>query len=287
MYQGKINLTETSSPTAAMQRACGRAHLAVAPARGATRLVDLAQSGSARLLLPRVDGPVPEAVFLNTSGGLTSGDRLSYSMSVADHGSLTATTQTAERAYLATSGPASLSVTAKIGTAGWLDWLPQETILFEGADLERETRIDLATGAGCLLVETLVLGRRAMGETLKRVRLRDHRRVTLQGRPLWFESLDLSPEVLTRTASPAVLGGAIAFATLVLCGAGSEAATPALRGLAAVPGVTFAVTGWNGRAILRATATDLWPLKGFLGRAIATLTDRPLPRVWQMQGIAP
>jgi hypothetical protein len=97
---------------------------AVAPARGATRLVDLAQSGSARILLPRVAGPVPEAVFLNTSGGLTSGDRLSYAMSVADHGHLTATTQTAERAYLATSGSASLSITAEIGATGWLDWLP-------------------------------------------------------------------------------------------------------------------------------------------------------------------
>jgi urease accessory protein len=111
--------------------------------------------------------------------------------------------------------------------------------------------------------------------------------VTLQGRPLWLESLHLTPEVLTQAAGPAVLGGAIAFATLALCGAGSEAATPALRGLAAVSGVTFAVTGWNGRAILRATATDLWPLKCFLGRAIALLTGRPLPRVWQMQGVSP
>lgn len=287
MYQGKIRIDQDPPRKTAMQRAFGRAHLAVALSRGATRLVDLAQSGSARILLPRVAGPVPEAVFLNTSGGLTSGDLLSYEMSVADHGRLTATTQTAERAYLATEGPANLSVIAKVGTVGWLDWLPQETILFEGADLERETRIDLATGAGCLLIETLVLGRRAMGETLKRVRLRDSRRITLQGLPLWFESLDLSPEVLTRTASPAVLGGSIAFATLALCGAGSEAATPALRGLAVVPGVTFAVTGWNGRTILRATATDLWPLKCFLGRAIALLTGRPLPRVWQLPGVTP
>ena len=99
MIQGAIH-QERSGPVA-MQRARGHAFLSVALSRGASRMVDLAQSGSARIMLPHLPGPRPEAVFLNTSGGLTSGDVLDFGMSVADGARLTATTQTAERAYRA------------------------------------------------------------------------------------------------------------------------------------------------------------------------------------------
>lgn len=276
----------TTEPVA-LQRASGRAFLSVGLSRGASRLVDLSQTGAARIMLPRVAGPRPEAVFLNTSGGLTSGDAISFTMAVADGAALTATTQTAERGYLATSGPAHLTISAEVGAGAMIDWLPQETILFQGADLCRETRIDLGPGASCLLVEIVVLGRRAMGEVVTEARLTDRRTVTSQGRPLHIEALNLSREALARTASPAMLGPAHAFASLALCGPGSEAAAEALRALPVPEGVIAAASGWNGRTLLRATATDLWPLKLYLGRVIARLTDRPLPRVWQMQGVAP
>lgn len=271
----------------ALQRAQGRACLSVGLARGQSRLVDLSQSGAARIMLPNVAGPRPEAIFLNTSGGLTSGDRIAFAMSVDAGAALTATTQTAERAYLAPSGPARLTVRADVGARAVLDWLPQETILFQGADFRRETCIDLSPGAQCLLVEIVALGRRAMGEVVTLARLVDRRTVTARGRLLHIEALDLSPEALARAATPAMLGPAHAFASLALCGPGTEAAAEAVRALPMPEGVTAAASGWNGRTLLRATATDLWPLKLYLGRVIARLTDRPLPRVWQMQGVAP
>jgi urease accessory protein len=283
MYQATIGQVQT---TPALQRARGRAFVSVALARGASRLTDLAQSGSARVMLPRVGGPDPEAVFLNTSGGLTSGDALAFAMEVGGGARLTATTQTAERAYLARDGAARLTVSAQVGEGARLTWLPQETILFEGADLARETAIDLAPAAVCLLVETVVLGRRAMGETVTAARLRDRRRVTLAGKPLHVEALDLSPGAFPRLAGPAVLGPAHVFASLAMCGAGAEAAAGALRDLPAPDGGLAAVSGWNGRTLVRATATDLWPLKQYLGRVIARLTGQPLPRVWQMNGVS-
>jgi urease accessory protein len=285
MIQGALQ--KGSIGPVAPQRAEGRAFLSVGLSRGASRLIDLSQSGAARIMLPSVAGPRPEAVFLNTSGGLTSGDRIEFSMSVAGGAALTATTQTAERAYLAPAGPARLRVTADVGPGAALDWLPQETILFQGAGLSRETRIDLGPDARCLLVEIVVLGRRAMGEVVTHARLLDRRTVTAQGRCLHVEALDLSPEGLARAASPAMLGPAHVCASLALCGSGTEAAAEALRVLPVPEGVIAATSGWNGRTLLRATATDLWPLKIYLGRVIARLTDRPLPRVWQMQGVAP
>ncbi len=58
----------------AMQRVRGEARVAL----GRAGLRDLRQAGSAKAMLPRVDGDVPEVVFLNTAGGVTSGDRLDY-----------------------------------------------------------------------------------------------------------------------------------------------------------------------------------------------------------------
>lgn len=267
------------------ERSRGRASLAVGIARGQSRLADLSQSGAARIMLPRIAGPRPEAVFLNTSGGLTSGDRLAFAMAVDAGAALTATTQTAERAYLAPTGPATLTITADVGAGAALDWLPQETILFQGADLLRETAIDLHPEATCLLVEIVVLGRHAMGETVTRARLRDRRIVTCKGRPFHAETLVLTPEVLASAGSGAILGPARVYASLALSGAGVEAAVEAIRDFPRPEGVVAAASGWNGRLLLRATASDLWPLKLYLGRVIARLTGRPLPRVWQMQGI--
>ena len=121
-----------------MQRSHGEAAVAYAGAR----LTGLRQKGSAKALLPRVRG-VPEVVFLNTSGGLTSGDTLSYALDLAEGARAVATTQAAERAYRADHGPARVSVTHRVGAGGWLDWLPQETILFDRSDLDRRTILTL------------------------------------------------------------------------------------------------------------------------------------------------
>jgi urease accessory protein len=141
------------------QRATGAAFAGLVQEDPAhVRIADLRQQGSAKVILPHV-GTVPEVVFLNTSGGLTAGDRLTYGLTLGDGVRAVATTQTAERAYLATNGTAEVTVHHTVGVAGWLDWLPQETILFQEAALSRRTRVDLGPRAGCLLLEAVVLGR--------------------------------------------------------------------------------------------------------------------------------
>jgi urease accessory protein len=267
------------------QRAFGQASVRLVAAGLAMRLADLRQEGSARAMLPRSAPDWPEVVFLNTSGGLTSGDRIGFALEVGAGGKVQATTQTAERAYLALEGSATLRVSLHAGPGADLVWLPQETILFEGSDLERVTEVELDEGAGCLMLEMVVMGRRAMGERPRAARLADRRRVMHRGRPLWVEQLRLDAGAMTDGA--AVLGGGSAFATLAFCGQGREAAVDALRAVPVPDGVTAAVSGWNGRCLMRAVAAEPWPLKIYLGAAMARLTGRPLPRVWQMQGVNP
>ncbi len=245
------------------------------------RLVDLRQAGSAKAILPRVGG-APEIVFLNTSGGLTGGDRLSYSVTLEDGLRATATTQTAERAYRAGGGLARVDVRLAVGANGWLDWLPQETILFDASGLERVTRIDLGPGAGCLALESVVLGRAAMGETVRRLRFRDRREIWRGDRPLHVEPLSLTDDALT--AGTAVLGGARAFASLVMIAPGLEDALPPLRRVLDEAGVSAAASAFDGRLTLRATAQDGWPLRRQIARALSVLRrGAVLPRVWQHQ----
>ena len=253
-----------------MQRARGEALVTLGP----DRLIRLRTEGSAKAILPGGHAG-REVVFLNTSGGLTSGDHLRFGLEV--QGRATATTQTAERAYRATGTPARMEVRLTVGADGWLDWLPQETILFDRAALHRRTVIDLAPGAGCLALEAVVLGRAAMGETVRDIRFRDHREIRREGAPFWIDPLALDASALEGVAT---LNAARAFASLVMT---EEVPAETLRAALTEPGVAGGVSAFAGRTAIRLMAADGWPLRRQIARLLHILRrGQPLPRVWQM-----
>ena len=271
-------MTACPAPVPTHERSFGAAHVTLLPGPNGGRLDRRHQQGSAKAFLH--PGPTaPEIVLLNTSGGLTGGDRLSYRLDLAAGCRATGTTQTAERAYRSAGGAAHVSVQHRIGAGAHLDWLPQETILFEGSHLARETVIDLAQDASCLLLESVILGRAAMGETVTRTTLRDTRRITRAGRPVLVEPLHLGTDCLT--AGPAILNGARAFATLALVASGAEDAANRMRAELTEEGVIGGASGFDGRLVVRLMAGDGWPLRRQILRLLAVLRPGPLPRVWQ------
>ena len=273
-----------SRPSPKMQRSHGAALVSLVMQAGRVRLTDLAQSGSAKVILPHHGAGLdqrPEVVFLNTSGGLTGGDSLSYQINVGENMRATATTQSAERAYKSLSGVAKVTVTANVGAKGWLDWLPQETILFQSSALHRKTRIDLAADAGCLIVETIVLGRAAMGERVTSLVLQDRREVWRQGRPVVIDPFGLNDACLTDRA--ALLGGAKAMASIAFVDPAAQDALGPVRDVLDEPGVTGAASGWDGRLTLRLMAQDGWPLRRQILRVLTVLrSGQAAPRVWQI-----
>lgn len=239
----------------------------------AGRLRRLYTAGSAKAIV--LAGAVPEVVFLNTAGGLTGGDRLDFSLT-SDRDTL-ATTQTAERAYRA-EGLAHIEVSLS-QSAGRLDWLPQETILFQSSALHRRTRIALGPSAECLLLEAVVLGRAAMGETLREVHLNDRREITRGGRPVLLEPLTLNAGALH---GPATLAGARAFASLALVAPGAADALGPVRRALTEEGVSGAASAFDGKLTLRLLAVDGWPLRRQIARLLAVLRPAGPPRVWQL-----
>ncbi|SMH41874.1 urease accessory protein UreD [Maritimibacter sp. HL-12] len=272
-----MTLTLTSDPR--FERSHGSAHVRLRPGPAGARIDGLVQSGSAKAFIHGATCG-PEVVFLNTSGGLAGGDRLNYRLDLDAGCRATATTQTAERAYRSTGPKARVRVVHSLGEGAHLDWLPQETILFDQSALERETLIDLGARASCLMLEAVVLGRAAMGETLARVAFDDRRRILRAGRPVLVEPLRLTSEALT--AGVAVLHGARAFATLAMVGPGAEDATGPVRAQLDEPGVSGGASGFDGKLVIRLMAADGWPLRKQILRLLAVLRPGPPPRVWQI-----
>ncbi len=258
--------------------------------RGATRLDRLYQQGCAKAILPSVHGGIPEAVLINTSGGITGGDKLSYATSVGAGAALTVTTQAAERVYRSTGDFGLMDVTLTLGAGARLDWLPQETILFEGGRLARRLTVDMAEDARLTLLETVVLGRAAMGETLAEAAITDHWRINRGGALIHAEALRIGPDVRVAARGRAALNGARAFATLIHAGPGAEDRIGEARSLLAAaresgaPGsaVAAAASAKPGLLILRFLAPDAAPLRAALIHFLMAFRGAPLPRVWSL-----
>ncbi|WP_425090585.1 urease accessory protein UreD [Tropicimonas sp. S265A] len=262
-----------------LQRSRGRAAVRLGACNGRTVLRDLHQSGCAKAMLPRTHGPCPEVVFLNTAGGVTGGDTLQYALDLGPGCAGVAATQTAERAYRSIGTAGHIDVTLSLGSGARLDWLPQETILFDASNTVRRTQADMAGDATLLWAEMLVMGRAAMGESIETVSLRDLREVRRAGRLVLAEPLELSPASL---AAPAGLDTARAIATIAFLSPDAEDARDALRALDFAD-VTLAVSAWDGKLIARAIARDAQPLKQAVATLVTTLRrGAPLPRVWQV-----
>lgn len=260
-----------------LPRAHGRIRAGFALSRGATRLARLHQAGCAKAMLPPAPGC--EMVLLNTSGGLTGGDRIEVSVTQDAGTRLTVTSQTAERAYRSTSGRARVSARFTLAAGAHLDLLPQETILFERAALAREQEIALTGNATCLWAETLILGRAAMGEVVRRLDLSDRRRITRDGRPIFIENLQLDDALLRGRDRPATLAGCRALSTLVLV---APDAADRLAPARAALGDAGAASAFDGKLVARLMAGDGFALRQTLMRLIGALRPGPLPRVWQI-----
>ncbi|CCQ72718.1 Urease accessory protein ureD [Magnetospira sp. QH-2] len=262
-----------------------------ADAQGVTRLKDLYHSDPIRIVFPTPPrGEIPSAVFVTTSGGLVGGDRLELCASVGEGASALVTVQAAEKIYRSAGQDCIINVSLDCRGDAWMEWLPQETILFEGARLRRRTSVDLAPGGQLLAGELLVLGRGAMGEKITRGLVRDHWEIRRDGQLVWADALCLEDEIERVIAHPAGLGGATALGTIVYGAEDAPERLDAARALLenADRDVRGGATVVNGLLLIRLLAEDPYPLRRAYGdfwAAFRNLTgghEAQLPRLWHI-----
>jgi len=268
----------------------GEASLAVRFRDGVTYLADLYQRDPLSLRLPQpARGDIFEASLITTSGGVVGGDRLQVSVTADAGARLRVYPQAAEKVYRSLGADSRIAVDLRADAGAWLEWLPQETILFDGARLRRDTAVDVAPGARVLAGEFLVFGRRASGERLSHGLIHDAWRIRRGGRLVWADALHVEGDLAAPLASIACLGGVGAFATLVYAAADAPAQLDQLRALLPeeTAGARCALTAVNGLVVGRFLGEALAVRRSygaFWAAARAALAGLPaaLPRLWHL-----
>ena len=279
-----FDVASRSESFAPLQRAAGELRVVFKRRDGLTVLDDLRQVGCLKARFPRA-GPEEwtSAIVLNTSGGVAGGDRLELAFELREGARATITAQAAERFYRALPGsdPAFVRNGLRVAAGASLEWLPQETLLFDRCAVDRRLEVELADDAWFLGVESLVFGRAAMGERVAQARLRDGFRVRRGGRWLLHDAVRLDGEVDAMLRRASIAGGARAVATLVHVAPDAEAALDRVRAVLADTVAEAGVSAWNGMLVARILAFDAAVLRRAVVAVLTVLrAPRPLPRVW-------
>jgi urease accessory protein len=276
MMSEPISQSETVEPAptagrAGPPRSVGVARVAFLGVGARTALADLHQQGCMKARLPNCYAGDPKtAVLINTAGGLTGGDDVSTDVAWQGSAIACVSTQAAERVYRSSGGDARVRNRLKVSKDARAEWLPQETILFDGGRMNRSTDVDLADGARFLAAETVILGRKAMGETVAEGLVRDHWRVRRDGRLILHDAFELGAAIREQRLRPALLGGAESWASLIL--QAPAGMTEMLLGLIRdLGGAHAGATLRQGLVLGRILATDGDGMRGILARLLPAL----------------
>jgi len=271
----------------------GVAEIGFALRDGATRLAHLYERNPLRVLFPTpVAGDAALAVLVTTSGGLVAGDGIKISAEVGESAVAHITGSAAEKIYRSTGATTFVQPRLAVAAGGWLEFLPPETILFDRARLRRNTRVDLAEGAGFLGGGILVFGRLAMGERFTDGLLHDGWEIYRDGALIRGDALQIDGDVAAIMQDPACFADAPACATLVLAPCGDDARrfiepARAVQQQFAAEGLRAGVTAVNGLLVARwlgepvALRRSYAELACHLRQAAMGLPPR-LPRLWHV-----
>ena len=162
------------------------------------------QSGSAKVFYPKSSQKFKELVLVNTAGGITSGDKFFYDFEIVNKSKIFLTTQTAERAYKGFNEKAKIKISLTVDDTSNLFWIPQELILFNNCNFDRNIEVNLNPNSNFVLAETTIFGRTAMGEYLEKGYFNDNWRINVNKNLIHAEALNLKgniKETLSNIAS--------------------------------------------------------------------------------------
>ena len=270
----------------------GAAEIGFARRDGVTRLAHLYQADPLRVLFPIPEAGDPiEAAIVTTSGGLVGGDRIDVAIRVDRAARAHVTASAAEKIYRSTGATTVVRQSLAVADGAALEFLPPETILFEGARLQRETAVEIGSGGTFLGGDIMVFGRRARGESFTNGFLREVWQVQRHGRLVWGDALHLEGDIAGIIDDPACFDGAAAFATMILAPAGRDPQgfldyARKIQSASATDAVRSGVTAIGGLIVARWLAADAAALRHAYADLASHLRCQAmglaprLPRLW-------
>jgi urease accessory protein len=272
------SLSETIPAGARQPRADGGVRVSFRRTDGADRLADCLERDGYKIRFPRTG--TLEGVIVNTGGGVAGGDLVRHGITLGAATRVTISTPSAERIYRALDAPSRIEVSVRLEAGASLAWLPQETILYNRANLERRFDIDMAADASLLMAEITVFGRKEMGETLSTAKYLDRWRVRRAGRLAFAENIRFEGDLHASLQKAATGNGAGICATVLFVARAAEDRLEAVRWALSGAASRIAASAWNGLLCIRCLGTDLEAVRHDLIRAILVLRPEPMPRVW-------
>ncbi len=225
--------------------------------------------------------------LLHPPGGLVSGDELRIEAEVGEGSHALLTTPAAAKLYKADSHGVAWGQHTRLQVAkdATLEYLPQETIAFDGSRGEQTTTVELATGAKTLGWEVLALGRPASDLPFATGALEQRFHLSLDGKPLWIERQLLDPKHPRFTGAWGQ-GRATVQATLWAVGLDDEAAAIEVLRADLPDHNRWAVTRRHGVLLLRYLGADRNEAWALCEQAWHLLRPRLIglpahtPRIW-------
>jgi urease accessory protein len=232
-------------------------------------------------------GAVCHTLIVHPPGGVAGGDRLDIELKAGPAAQVLVTTPGAAKWYKANCRPATQDVQLTIAEDALVEWLPQETIIFDGAHARLRMTVDLEAGARYLGWEIMVLGRRASGENFASGSLRQDTVLRCAGHETFVESslLNGGDALLT---SPAGFASCHVVGTFVAAGAVcSDALLETCRGVLPGDGARHALTRLPGALVARYLGSSPQSARAYF--TAVWLQLRPwlagreacVPRIWR------
>ena len=169
--------------------------------RGQTVLLQNTHRGPLRLIKAlKADGETSaaaggqtrlDAMIVHPPGGLAAGDSLRLRIDLEEGARVRSSTPGSQKWY---RGRASASTHIQVARGAQLEWLPQPSIVYDGAFVDQSLRVDLDADCAMVGSECLVLGRRSMGERFANGWLRQSIRINRAGRPVWQDFTDAAAD---------------------------------------------------------------------------------------------
>jgi urease accessory protein len=186
---------------------------------GTTRLIERTHFGPLRAqkaLYP--EGPtLCHAIVVHPPGGVVGGDELEIATHVGDDAHAFITTPGAAKWYKANGHVSHQKIRLAVGRNASLEWLPQETIFFNDAQVQLDHRVTLDADASYLGCEILCFGRTASGESFNSGRIAQRTSIRRVGKLIWFEQGALAGGSAAMRC-PLALAGKTVCATLIAVG---------------------------------------------------------------------
>ena len=230
--------------------------------RGQTVLLQNTHRGPLRLIKAlKVDGETSaaaggqtrlDAMIVHPPGGLAAGDSLRLRIDLEEGARVRSSTPGSQKWY---RGRASASTHIQLARGAQLEWLPQPSIVYDGAFVDQSLRVDLDADCAMVGSECLVLGRRSMGERFANGWLRQSIRINRAGRPVWQDFTDAAADAPLWGASAGWAGRVVCASVWAIGGHGATWDEAALvdQWRAMVTTATGQGAGQDGRLLGGAT----------------------------------